>query len=181
MASSVNGAEEVRRSALTPLKLLGLVCLFLALCLDVGALLSPAWVTADGQYYLSLWQSCWKRTSSAEWSCNLTLNTGWQRATVTLFLAGAVHNLLCFIMALVSMFVGAVGRWHKLMAVLLFNAVVMQMCGLVLFPIKFIETVTLMVYHEFNWGYGLAWGSTIFSFGGGFLYCLNPKNYGEYY
>lgn len=58
---------------------------------------------------------------------------------------------------------------------------VLQVCSLVLFPIKFIETVNLRVYHEFNWGYGLAWGSTIFSFGGAILYCLNPKNYEDYY
>lgn len=76
MASSVSGAEEVRVSALTPLKLVGLVCVFLALCLDVGAMVSPAWVTADDQYYLSLWVSCWKPVSSVEWSCNSTLATG---------------------------------------------------------------------------------------------------------
>lgn len=62
-----------------------------------------------------------------------------------------------------------------------FLAVVLQVCSLVLFPIKFIETVSLRIYHEFNWGYGLAWGSTIFSFGGALLYCLNPKNYEDYY
>lgn len=61
------------------------------------------------------------------------------------------------------------------------SAVVLQVCSLVLFPIKFIEAVSLRVYHEFNWGYGLAWGSTIFSFGGAILYCLNPKNYEDYY
>jgi len=63
-------------SAWTPLKLVGLVCVFLALCLDAGAVLSPAWVTADDQYYLSMWVSCWKPVSSAEWSCNSTLATG---------------------------------------------------------------------------------------------------------
>ncbi|KAA8579710.1 hypothetical protein FQN60_006803, partial [Etheostoma spectabile] len=52
-------------------------------------------------------------------------------------------------------------------------------CSLVLYPIKFIESINLRIYHEFNWGYGLAWGGTIFSFGGGILYCLNPKNYEE--
>lgn len=76
MASSESGAEEVRVSALTPLKLVGLVCVFLALCLDVGAVLSPAWVTADDQYYLSMWVSCWKPVSSAQWSCSSTLTTG---------------------------------------------------------------------------------------------------------
>jgi len=76
MASSVSGAEEVPVSALTPLKLVGLVCIFLALCLDVGAVLSPAWVTADDQYHLSLWESCWKLAASATWRCSSTLGTG---------------------------------------------------------------------------------------------------------
>lgn len=76
MASSLSGAEEVRVSALTPLKLVGLVCVFLALCLDVGAVLSPAWVTADDQYYLSMWVSCKKHVSSLVWSCKGTLSTG---------------------------------------------------------------------------------------------------------
>lgn len=64
---------------------------------------------------------------------------------------------------------------------LLFLTVVLQACCLVLYPIKFIETISLRIYHEFNWGYGLAWGATIFSFGGAILYCLNPKNYDDYY
>lgn len=80
MSSSVSATEEVRVSALTPLKLVGLACVFFALCLDIGATLSPAWVTAEDQYYLSLWDSCWKPVSSVEWSCSSTLATGEERA-----------------------------------------------------------------------------------------------------
>ncbi|KAF4110120.1 hypothetical protein G5714_009372 [Onychostoma macrolepis] len=158
MASSVSGAEEVRVSALTPLKLVGLVCIFLALCLDIGAVLSPAWVTADDQYHLSLWESCRKHAASTDWLCDSTLGqkgTDWQIATLALLLGGAFLILLSFLVALA--------------------------CCLVLYPIKFIETISLRIYHEFNWGYGLAWGATIFSFGGAILYCLNPKNYEDYY
>ncbi|KPP68714.1 hypothetical protein Z043_112585, partial [Scleropages formosus] len=82
MASSANGAEEVRGSVLTPLKLVGLVCIFLALCLVVGAVLSPAWVTADNQYYLSLWESCWKAAASDGWQCGSTLETAVRGASL---------------------------------------------------------------------------------------------------
>lgn len=61
---------------LTPLKLVGLVCIFLALCLDLGAVLSPAWVTADHQYYLSLWESCRKPGNLDSWLCESTLHSG---------------------------------------------------------------------------------------------------------
>ncbi|KAG8508097.1 Transmembrane protein 47 [Galemys pyrenaicus] len=80
MASAGSGMEEVRVSVLTPLKLVGLVCIFLALCLDLGAVLSPAWVTADHQYYLSLWESCRKPASLDIWHCETTLNSGEARA-----------------------------------------------------------------------------------------------------
>ncbi|KAL2310440.1 hypothetical protein Nmel_002093 [Mimus melanotis] len=70
------GMEEVRVSVLTPLKLVGLVCIFLALCLDLGAVLSPAWVTADHQYYLSLWESCRKPGNLDSWLCESTLHSG---------------------------------------------------------------------------------------------------------
>lgn len=77
MSSAVTETEESARSSpLTPLKLVGLVCVFLALCLDVGAVMSPAWVTADDQYYLSLWESCWKPASTENWKCNSTLDSG---------------------------------------------------------------------------------------------------------
>lgn len=76
MASAGSGMEEVRVSVLTPLKLVGLVGIFLALCLHLGAVLSPAWVTADHQYYLSLWESCRKPASSDIWHCESTLSSG---------------------------------------------------------------------------------------------------------
>uniref|UniRef100_A0A8C5S199 Transmembrane protein 47 n=1 Tax=Laticauda laticaudata TaxID=8630 RepID=A0A8C5S199_LATLA len=76
MASTASGVEEVRVSVLTPLRLVGLVCIFLALCLDLGAVLSPAWVTADHQSYLSLWESCYKLGNLETWRCKTTLNSG---------------------------------------------------------------------------------------------------------
>lgn len=77
MMSAVTETEESARSSpLTPLKLVGLVCVFLALCLDVGAVMSPAWVTADDQYFLSLWESCWKPASTESWQCSSTLGSG---------------------------------------------------------------------------------------------------------
>uniref|UniRef100_A0A4W5NRX8 Transmembrane protein 47 n=1 Tax=Hucho hucho TaxID=62062 RepID=A0A4W5NRX8_9TELE len=105
----------------------------------------------------------------------------WQIATLALLLGGAALILFSFLVALVSVCVGSRSRCYRPVAVLLSAAVVLQVCGLVLYTIKFIETVSLRINHEFNWGYGLAWGGTIFSFGGAILYCLNPKNYEDYY
>ncbi|XP_060788567.1 transmembrane protein 47 isoform X1 [Neoarius graeffei] len=105
----------------------------------------------------------------------------WQIATLALLHGGAFLILISFMVALVSVCTCSRRRFYRPVAVMLFAAVVLQACSLVLFPIKFIETISLRMYHEFNWGYGLAWGATIFSFGGAILYCLNPKNYDDYY
>ncbi|OBS67068.1 hypothetical protein A6R68_04393, partial [Neotoma lepida] len=139
MASAGSGMEEVRVSVLTPLKLVGLVCIFLALCLDLGAVLSPAWVTADHHII-----NC----------CEVQ---DWQIATLALLLGGAAIILIAFLVGLISICVGSRRRFYRPVAVMLFAAVVLQVCSLVLYPIKFIETVSLNIYHEFNWGYGLAW------------------------
>ncbi|XP_007902244.1 transmembrane protein 47 isoform X1 [Callorhinchus milii] len=176
-------AEESRVAAVTPLKLTGLVCAVLALCLDVVAVLSPAWVTADTHFSQSLWQACVRPASSpgTPWVCTWTLDSDWKIATVALLLGGAAIILIAFLVALISICQGTRRRFYRPVAVLLFAAVVLQVCGLVLYPIKFVETATMQTYHEFNWGYGIAWGATIFAFGGAILYCLNPKNYDDYY
>uniref|UniRef100_A0A9J8B599 Transmembrane protein 47 n=1 Tax=Cyprinus carpio carpio TaxID=630221 RepID=A0A9J8B599_CYPCA len=112
---------------------------------------------------------------------NIKRTKNWQIATLALLLGGAFLILLSFLVALVSVCIRSRRRFYRPVAVMLFAAVVLQACCLVLYPIKFIETISLRIYHEFNWGYGLAWGATIFSFGGAILYCLNPKNYEDYY
>ncbi|KPP56807.1 hypothetical protein Z043_125536 [Scleropages formosus] len=55
--------------------------------------------------------------------------------------------------------------------------VVLQACALILYPIKFIDGTVLQIYHEFNWGYGMGWGATIFMLGGGILFCLRTDMY----
>ncbi|XP_006005904.1 transmembrane protein 47 isoform X2 [Latimeria chalumnae] len=122
MASAGSGVEEVRVSVLTPLKLVGLVCIFLALCLDIGAVLSPAWVTAEQQYYQSLWESCWEVKNSNSWRCSSTLQTDWQIATLALLLGGAAIILIAFLVGLISICVGSRRRFYRPVAVMLFAA-----------------------------------------------------------
>ncbi|XP_048045624.1 transmembrane protein 47-like isoform X1 [Megalobrama amblycephala] len=102
-----------------PFKLIALLCVFLALCLDIVALLSPAWVTADG-YALSLWESC--REIETDWSCISTLKSDWQIATLILLLAGASVTLVAFLIALISLCKGTHRKHYRMVAVFLFSA-----------------------------------------------------------
>ncbi|KAM9438952.1 transmembrane protein 47-like isoform 2-T2 [Salvelinus alpinus] len=101
----------------------------------------------------------------------------WQIATLVLLLAGAAVTLVTFLVALISLCRGTHRRHYRMVAVFLFTAVVLQACALVLYPIKFIDGTVLQTYHEFNWGYGLGWGGTIFMLGGGILFCLRTDMY----
>ncbi|XP_041656658.1 transmembrane protein 47-like [Cheilinus undulatus] len=173
---SVNEVHVLR-----PFKLIALLCVFLALCLDVVALLSPAWITAD-HFSQSLWESCTQSEprhpeEEAVWTCFSTLTSDWQFATLALLLAGAVGTLVAFLVALISHCRGTHRKHYRTVAVFLFTAVVLQACALVLYPIKFIDGTVLQTYHEFNWGYGLGWGATIFMLGGGILFCLRTDIY----
>ncbi|KAL4622937.1 transmembrane protein 47-like [Arapaima gigas] len=173
--------------ALRPFKLIAVLCAFLALGLDVVALLSPAWVTAE-RFSLSLWKSC--RKVSSAWQCASTLSTDWQVATMVLLLAGAAVTLVAFIIALLSLCRRTQQKHYHTVGIFLFTAgnflfkalcvscaVVLQACALILYPIKFIDDTVLQVYHEFNWGYGVGWGATIFMLGGGILFCLRTDMY----
>ncbi|XP_041111562.1 transmembrane protein 47-like [Polyodon spathula] len=170
---SVNEAYVLR-----PFKLIALFCVFLALSLDLVALLSPAWVTAE-QYSLSLWESCNKHGDF--WQCTPTFKTDWQVATLVLLLTGAAVTLVAFMIGLISLCRGTQRKHYRTVAIFLFTAVVLQACALVLYPIKFIDGAVLQTYHEFNWGYGLGWGATIFMLGGGILFCLRTDLYEDPY
>ncbi|XP_048857442.1 transmembrane protein 47-like [Brienomyrus brachyistius] len=157
-----------------PFRLIALFCAFLALCLDAVALWSPSWVTAES-FSLSLWESC--RRAASAWRCTSTLRSDWQVATLVLLLAASAMTLSAFIVALISLCRGTRRKCCRTAAVFLFTAVVLQACALVLYPIKFIDGSVLQTYHEFNWGYGVAWGATVFMLGGGVLFCVRLGAY----
>ncbi|XP_032993883.1 transmembrane protein 47-like [Lacerta agilis] len=165
---------------LRPFKLIALLCAFIALALDVAALLSPAWVTSE-RYSRSLWVSCCMQAPDDVWECSSTLQTDWQIAALVLILTAATITLLSFLLSLTSFCLGMYKRHYRVVAILLFAAVVLHVCALILYPIKFIDSSMLKSYHEFNWGYGLGWGSAIFMLGAAILYCLRTDMYEDAY
>uniref|UniRef100_A0A8C4WXE9 Transmembrane protein 47 n=1 Tax=Eptatretus burgeri TaxID=7764 RepID=A0A8C4WXE9_EPTBU len=166
--------------AVRPFKAIALLCAFLAVSLASVAVFSPAWVTAQG-FKLSLWEEC-EGSASREgaqpvWGCksNLSLHNDWKLATLALVLAACLLSLLATITGLVALCAGSYRRLSLPMAVLLYMAVILQVCALILFPIKFLDETALRSYHEFDWGYGLAWGAAIFMLGSAILLSLTKK------
>ncbi|XP_032832707.1 transmembrane protein 47-like [Petromyzon marinus] len=164
---------ETRTVVRRPYKLIAALCAFGAAALEAVSLGSSAWVTAE-KFSLSLWHSCRQHTSA--WLCVSALSHDWLVATLALVLTASVLALICTIMGCVSLCRNSSQRLYKLIAALLFFAAVLQVCALVLYPIKFLEApAQSSTYYEFNWGYGVAWGAVIFMIGAGVLYCINPK------
>uniref|UniRef100_A0ACB8FX05 Uncharacterized protein n=1 Tax=Sphaerodactylus townsendi TaxID=933632 RepID=A0ACB8FX05_9SAUR len=112
---------------------------------------------------------------------NFSFTGNWQVATLVLILTSAAVTLLSFLMSLISFCLGSYKNYYRAAALLLFAAVVLQVCALILYPIKFIDSSLLKSYHEFNWGYGLGWGSAIFMLGAAILYCLRTDVYDDAY
>ncbi|XP_007889374.1 transmembrane protein 47-like [Callorhinchus milii] len=161
-----------------PFRLVALLCVFVSLCLGAAAVFSPSWVTADN-FSQSLWDSC--SQTQGDWLCDPDLQRDWQLATLVLLLTGGSISLITFLVAVVLLCRGGPKRFYRIIAIMLFISVVLQVCALVLYPIKFIDSIRLTVYHEFSWGYGIGWGSSIFALGGAVLYCLNTDAYEEDY
>uniref|UniRef100_A0A8B9HAP7 Transmembrane protein 47 n=1 Tax=Astyanax mexicanus TaxID=7994 RepID=A0A8B9HAP7_ASTMX len=153
---------------LTLTDLLKRVCLFRAFQLQLNRL-----ILMEYPLFVSL---CLSLSVSVSLSVSLSLSD-WQIATLVLLLAGASVTLVAFLVAVISLCRGTHRKHYRTIAVFLFTAVVLQACALVLYPIKFIDGKMLQTYHEFNWGYGLGWGATIFMLGGGILLCLRTDMY----
>ncbi|KAG9351988.1 hypothetical protein JZ751_023239 [Albula glossodonta] len=92
-------------SVFRPFKLIAILCVFLALCLDVVAVLSPAWVTAE-HYALSLWESCREYGDTSE--CISTL--------------GSAVTLVAFLIAVISQCKGTHRKYYRTVAFFLFTA-----------------------------------------------------------
>ncbi|XP_074864243.1 transmembrane protein 47-like [Carettochelys insculpta] len=161
-----------------PLALTALASLLPALALAAAAPLSPARVTPE-RGSLPLWEAC-ERAPDA-WRCLSALRTDWQVVTLGLILTAAALTFLALLASLASFCLGTHQCYYRLVAVLILTAVVLQVCALVLYPIKFSDSSTLKSYHEFNWGYGLGWGAAIFLVGAAILYRLRMDAYEDAY
>ncbi|XP_053554894.1 transmembrane protein 47-like [Bombina bombina] len=146
-----------------------LLCGFLALTLDVVALVSPSWVTSD-HFSQSLWEmcSCFKDA----WYCSSVLHSGWQVAALVLVFGATLILGLWFVVSVLWIcYVKQPLRFRSL-SLLLLVAVLLQVSTLMLFPLWFLPEPSMPRSSQFGWGYGVGWGSCIFMIGGIVLSCL---------
>ncbi|XP_056395572.1 transmembrane protein 47-like isoform X2 [Hyla sarda] len=146
-----------------------LLCGFLALSLDVVALVSPAWVTSK-HFSLSLWEICNQQYDA--WHCRSVWHSDWQMASLVLVFCAALICGVWFIVCVLWICKVKQPLRFRNMSLLLLASVLLQISALLLFSLKFLAGKYLPPSSQFSWGYGLAWGSCIFMLGGVVLSCL---------
>ncbi|KAM4663031.1 transmembrane protein 47-like [Discoglossus pictus] len=155
------------------LTLVILLCGFLALALDVVALVSPAWVTSD-RLSLSLWEMC-NRIKDA-WYCSSVLHRDWQVATLVLVFGATLILGLWFLVSVLWICHMKQPLRFRNLSLLLLVAVLLQVSALLLFPLRILPAPSLPHSSQFGWGYGLGWGSCIFMIGGVVFSCLRTQS-----
>ncbi|XP_075429218.1 transmembrane protein 47-like [Ascaphus truei] len=153
-----------------PLTLVVLLCGFLALALDVVALVSPVWVISD-HFALSLWETCSRHRDA--WHCRSALHTDWQVASLVLVFSAALISGLWFVVTVLWISHVKQPLRFRNLSLLLLVAVLLQVS--LLFTLLVLTSRFLTRSLQFTWGYGLGWGSCIFMVGGAVLSCLRTE------
>ncbi|XP_069831113.1 p53 apoptosis effector related to PMP-22 [Dendropsophus ebraccatus] len=146
--------------------------LLCAIIFDIIALAGRGWVeTESGREYASLWETCKTNANT----CSSLMDYAWGRATAALMIIGIIILIFCFILSFVGLCVPRINLL-RVIGALLFLAVALQICALVIYPVRYTSDVALSAEsYLYSWTYGFGWGSTIIMFGCGVFFCCLPN------
>lgn len=146
--------------------------LLCAIIFDIIALAGKGWVeTESGREYASLWERC----ISSSGTCTSLMDYAWGRASAALMIIGIIILILCFIVSFVGLCIPRISLL-RVIGALLFLAVAVQVCALVIYPVRFTsDLATNPESYLYSWTYGFGWGSTIIMFGCGIFFCCLPN------
>uniref|UniRef100_A0A0M3I133 Transmembrane protein 47 n=1 Tax=Ascaris lumbricoides TaxID=6252 RepID=A0A0M3I133_ASCLU len=177
-----------------PLKVIALVCLFIAVLLLIVCL-STTWWLRSGGFRTGLFLEC---TAAAE-----TLQTipgapapgkcqtphrysAYIKAVAALLIIAAVFTFFAFILNIFGLKAHDLHRkyfFYKVATYLSLLSVLLELISLVVFPVCFYVEMKNFGYRnwEFDWSYGVAWGATLFTFGASLLLICDKEHEEVYY
>ncbi|CAJ0934316.1 unnamed protein product [Ranitomeya imitator] len=95
--------------------------------------------------------------------------------TAALMIIGIIILIICFILSFVGLCVPRISLL-RVIGALLFLAVILQICALVIYPVRYTSDVAVnLENYLYSWTYGFGWGSTIIMFGCGVFFCCLPN------
>uniref|UniRef100_A0A914H4B0 Transmembrane protein 47 n=1 Tax=Globodera rostochiensis TaxID=31243 RepID=A0A914H4B0_GLORO len=179
-----------------PLKVISLVCLCLSLVLLVIALCTTSWLKTYS-FHTGLFQECTDRSIGAlsnpvpnaapEGECQPPArNRFFVRAAALLLIGAAAFTLFAIFVNIAGLRSNDLHRkyvFYKAATWLSLVSVLAELVALVGFPICFylsIHSYGLRNW-EFDWSYGIAWGSLLFAFGALLLLICDKEHEEVYY
>ncbi|KAM6956822.1 p53 apoptosis effector related to PMP-22 [Aplochiton taeniatus] len=149
--------------------------LLFAIIFDIIAIAaSSGWVEDENakSHYASMWTQCRGRNNN--WDCKSLLEFPWAQAVAALMIIGLIILCIAFIISCIALCCTLNLSLMPIIGILLFIVVIVQFIALIIYPVKFSETI-FEGYYDYTWAYGFAWGATILSIGCGILFCCLPR------
>ncbi|KAG9275060.1 p53 apoptosis effector related to PMP-22 [Astyanax mexicanus] len=154
--------------------ILPLLLLF-ALIFDIIAIAAQSgWVEDENakSHYASMWEQC--RGRNDNWTCWSLMENSWAQAVAALMIIGLIILIIAFIVSCVALCCTLNIPLLRVIGVLLIIAVILQIIALIIYPVKFNETI-FEGHYDYTWAYGFGWGATILMMGCGILFCCLPR------
>lgn len=177
-----------------PLKVLALLCLILSLILLVVCLATSFWLRS-GAFRTGLFEECTSDDLTGgtlpdappAGQCQLSKsNRVYIKAVATLLVIGALLVLAGIALTAFGLASSNASRkylYYRIAMYFALLAVLLKLIGLVVFPVCFYLELKDWGKQrwEFDWSYGVAWGSTLFTFGAALLLICDKEHEEIYY
>ncbi|CAI4226320.1 unnamed protein product [Auanema sp. JU1783] len=184
-------------SVVRPLKVISLICLCIAVILGIVSVCSTWWLRS-GSFRTGLFLEC---TASNEPSSAPPIpnsphpgkchpparDSAYIKAVAALMIIALIFTGVAFFLNICGLSMSDIRRkyiFYKIATYLALFAVLLELIALVLFPAAFYTKMKDYGSRrdwEVDWSYGLAWGSTLFTFGASLLLICDKEHEEVYY
>ncbi|XP_034040111.1 p53 apoptosis effector related to PMP-22 [Thalassophryne amazonica] len=149
--------------------------LLFAIIFDLIAIaVTSGWVEDEDakSHYASMWEEC--RGRNNDWQCRSLMTNPWAQAVAALMIIGLLILIVAFIISCVALCCTLNVSLLPIVGVLCIIVVIIQFIALIIYPVKFNETIFEGNYY-YTWAYGFGWGATILTIGCAILFCCLPR------
>uniref|UniRef100_A0AC34QDX0 Uncharacterized protein n=1 Tax=Panagrolaimus sp. JU765 TaxID=591449 RepID=A0AC34QDX0_9BILA len=189
MVSQTTTIETV--TIVRPLKIISALCLFVSFVLLIICLSTNYWLRTKS-FHIGLFKECSDNDISAVMNpvagapgpgkCQgINRDASYITAVAVLLLIGLVATLIAFIGNILGLKSNDLHRKHvfyKIATYLALFTVLLELVSLIVFPVCFFLRMDNYGRRnwEFDWSYGIAWGSMLFTFGASLLLICDKEH-----
>lgn len=169
-----------------PLKVTAFVCGLVATILLMVCIACTAWLQTENTRQ-GLWSKCvnvqrmYEDVLRDEIDCQDTEQQDWLLACAALCIIGAILCLIATVFNAIGLANKSVlwkFKYYRVAMYLMFLSAINLIIALIVFPVMFLEEREQRINTKwyFGWGYGVAWGATIFILGAAILLLVDKES-----